>query len=67
MLLPCLLGFVGLSVRLRGRESNSPRSGALVAVSPDLGAALAESDRQPFYLRIFLRLLSSWVHRSLCG
>ena len=26
--------------------------------------ALAESNRQPFYLRTFFRLLSSWVHRS---
>jgi len=63
ILLPCLLRFVRLSVRLHDRESNS-QGWAAVAVAPDLGVALAESDRQSLYLRTFFRLLSSWVHHK---
>jgi hypothetical protein len=57
--------FVACALRLRDRESNSRGSAAVIAVSPDLGVALAESDRLPLYLRTLIRLLSSWVHSDL--
>jgi hypothetical protein len=35
-----------------------------VSLSPKLRVTTAEIEYMPFYLRIFLRLLSSWVHNS---
>jgi hypothetical protein len=43
------------------RTQDAPRA---VSVAANLGMALAQDDRQALYLRIFFRLLSSWVHRG---
>ena len=50
---PAYLGSSAPPVRLRDWESNSRGSRAVATLTPNLGVALAESNRRPLYLRIF--------------
>jgi hypothetical protein len=45
-------------------EDSSVASGLSVSIPPKLRVTGAETEDMPLYLRVFFRLLSSWVHQS---
>jgi hypothetical protein len=53
---------VALDPDWEGRSSPSSVLAPSVPLSPKLRVAIAQTEHMPFYLRVFFRLLSSWVH-----
>jgi hypothetical protein len=53
-----------VDARDRGERGWSlPVTAFAVTVASKLGVSGAETEHMPFYLRIFFRVLSSWVHQ----